>query len=432
MYINKEHPNPWTELWDFQLVGSSFNGDTGVSRQATLRRAAKKQAEFESVIVGLERYEFDGNPAYRVFFDGREAGNVPADVALELAEMESAGYLVDGEDCDVYGGPEDDFPDKKYGARLYVRVWRQPTTAEREASFAKLAAQAAAEKKQPEQPAGSSLSAPRQQTPCDDGDQPEPPPEYPPHAEPGRQETPPSDAPVNDKPIYRCWWFWPCALLMLCGLAAMIYGLFLYRSAPVAASVPPSSASVSSSSEDTGKSEDTFVLPDPIVYSGTSDDYFDIEPFDSLYYFEISGNGNSEYFGIIGYDVYGNRTELFVNTTDPYSGYVLDPGQDTRSLEVKASGAWSVKIRSLYDCPLLTVGEGYSGIGDDVLLLPSGCTAADISGNHAAGYFGVETYGNGHDLLVNTTDPYSGTVRLDRDATVMTIHASGSWSVTVR
>ena len=105
MYINKEHPNPWTELWDFQLVGSSFNGDTGVSRQATLRRAAKKQAEFESVIVGLERYEFDGNPAYRVFFDGREAGNVPADVALELAEMESAGYLVDGEDCDVYGLP---------------------------------------------------------------------------------------------------------------------------------------------------------------------------------------------------------------------------------------------------------------------------------------------------------------------------------------
>lgn len=408
MYINKEHPNPWTELWDFQLVGSSFNGDTGVSRQATLRRAAKKQAEFESVIVGLERYEFEGNPAYRVFFDGREAGNVPADVALELAEMESAGYLVDGEDCDVYGGPEDDFPDKKYGARLYVRVWRQPTTAEREASFAKLAAQAAAEKKQPE-----------------------PPPEYPPHAEPGRQETPPSDAPVNDKP-YRCWWFWPCALLMLCGLAAMIYGLFLYRSAPVAASVPPSSASVSSSSEDTGKSEDTFVLPDPIVYSGTSDDYFDIEPFDSLYYFEISGNGNSEYFGIIGYDVYGNRTELFVNTTDPYSGYVLDPGQDTRSLEVKASGAWSVKIRSLYDCPLLTLGEGYSGIGDDVLLLPLDCTAADIRGNQASGYFGVETYGKGHDLLVNTTDPYSGIVRLDRDATVMTIHATGSWSVTIR
>ena len=219
---------------------------------------------------------------------------------------------------------------------------------------------------------------------------------------------------------------------MLCGLAAMIYGLFLYRSAPVAASVPPSSASVSSSSEDTGKSEDTFVLPDPIVYSGTSDDYFDIEPFDSLYYFEISGNGNSEYFDIIGYDVYGNRTELFVNTTDPYSGYVLDPGQDTRSLEVKASGAWSVKIRSLYDCPLLTLGEGYSGIGDDVLLLPLDCTAADIRGNQASGYFGVETYGKGHDLLVNTTDPYSGIVRLDRDATVMTIHATGSWSVTIR
>lgn len=417
MYINKEHPNPWTELWDFQLVSSS-SSRSGGSRQAALCRAAKKQAEHEPVIVGLRRYEFGGNPAYRVFFDGREVGSVPSDVALEFADAEAAGYIVDAEDCEVYGGPEDDYPDKEYGARLHVRVWRQPTNAEFEASFSKLAAQSASEKKQ---------------APPECKEQAEHSPESSPGAESEQQAGPPSGAPAHDKPLYLCWWFWPCALLMLCGIAAMIYGFSLSRSAPSSVAAPASSsAAASSSSAATEDTVDSFVLPDPIIYSGTSDDYFDIEPFDSLYYLEITGNGNSEYFGVIGYDINGNRTELFVNTTDPYSGYVLDPDQDTRSLEVKASGAWSVKIRSLYDCPLLTLGEGYSGIGDDVLLLPLDCTAADIRGNQASGYFGVETYGKGHDLLVNTTDPYSGTVRLDRDATVMTIHATGSWSVTIR
>lgn len=244
----------------------------------------------------------------------------------------------------------------------------------------------------------------------------------------------PADMPP-EKPIYRSWLFWLCVILIVGGTFAIYRGWTLFFSSKDASSPAASSVAAPAASEaaPADASEDsTPVSLDPIVYSGVGDDYFDIEPFDDLYYFEISGNGGADYFGVIGYDAAGNRTDLFVNTTDPYSGYVLDVGQDTRSFEVKATGAWSIKILSLYDCPRLTAGESYGGIGDAVLLLPFACTTADITGNQSSGYFGVHTYGNRSDLLVNTTDPYSGTVRLDRDATVMTITATGSWSVTVR
>lgn len=47
-------------------------------------------------------------------------------------------------------------------------------------------------------------------------------------------------------------------------------------------------------------------------------------------------------------------------------------------------------------------------------------------------YFSVITYGSGFDLLVNTVDPYSGTVRIDPGSTVMTVHAVGGWSISLQ
>lgn len=178
--------------------------------------------------------------------------------------------------------------------------------------------------------------------------------------------------------------------------------------------------------------EETFIPPDPITYTGSGDDYFDISPFDSLYYFHISGNSEDRHFSVTGYDAAGNYTELFVNTTDYYNGYVLDPEQDTRTLEVDAEGPWTIEVVSLYTAPVLPVGETYSGIDDAVLLLPSDCRSAIINGNTLSRYFSVITYGSGYDLLVNTVDPYSGTVRIDPGATVMTIHAVGGWSISLQ
>lgn len=423
MDVNKRLPNAWTEVWDFQLAGSSFKSSDGSYRQTSLRRAFKKQEDLEPVLVELERYEYDGAPAYRVYFDDREVGNIPKDVAAELSRMEDSGYTVFGDDCEVYGGPDDDFPDKKFGARVYVRLRRKITESERQDELSRLARKAAETTSDSGFPRADS-------TGCNESHAPEP---------------------SEKRPRKKSKWKTVLIVIGIIWLVAVIpqiinaaIGARDFKNSPPEMQASAQAVSERLASDDSTVSsapvqepepapvEETFIPPDPITYTGSGDDYFDISPFDSLYYFRITGNTEARHFSVTGYDASGNYTELFANTTDYYDGYVLDPEQDTRTLEVDAEGPWTIEIVSLYTAPVLPVGETYSGIDDAVLLLPSDCQSAIINGNTMSRYFSVITYGSGFDLLVNTVDPYSGTVRIDPGATVMTVHAVGGWSISLQ
>lgn len=420
MDVNKRLPNAWTEVWDFQLAGSSFKASDGSYRQTSLRRAFKKQEDLEPVLVELERYEYDGAPAYRVYFDDREVGNIPKDVAAELSRMEDSGYTVFGDDCEVYGGPDDDFPDKKFGARVYVRLRRKITESERQDELSRLARKAA-------------------ETTSDSG--------FPRADSTGGNEShapEPSEKRPRKKPKWKTVLI-VIGIIWLVGIIPQIISAIIgardFKNSPPEMQASAQAVSERLASEDStvfsapvqdpepAPVEETFIPPDPITYTGSGDDYFDISPFDSLYYFQITGNSDARHFSVTGYDSSGDYTGLFVNTTDYYTGSVLDSEQNTRTLEVKAEGDWTITIVSLYTAPVLKAGETCSGIDDAVLLIPLGSSSAVINGNSLARHFSVKTYGSGFDLLVNTVDPYNGTVRVDSDATVMTVTAEGGWSI---
>lgn len=457
MNIGKRRVNAWTEVWDFQLAGSSYKAPDGSSRQSSLRRAAKKQEELEAVVVELERYEYEGAPAYHVYFDDRDVGNVPAGVAQELARMEDDGYSVSGDDCEVYGGLEDDFPDKKYGARIYVRLRRKLTDTEKQDELSKLAKKAARldSAQSSARPSGcssapafvySDSSFPRATSAGDDS---------PPHSvpEPPRHADDDARGPeICDKRPRK-----KSKVLTILLVILAIYVIYLapqiisaiigardFKNSPAEMQASAQAVSdrlaaegesdtpapaESGSEPEPAPAEETFIPPEPITYTGSGDDYFDISPFDSLYYFQITGNSDARHFSVTGYDSSGDYTELFVNTTDYYTGSVLDSEQNTRTLEVKAEGDWTITIVSLYTAPVVKAGETYSGIDDAVLLIPLGSSSAVINGNSLARHFAVKTYGSGFDLLVNTVDPYNGTVRVDSDATVMSVTAEGGWSI---
>ena len=166
MYANKTFPNAWTEVWTVKLVGSTFKASNGCSRQAALKRAAKLQDDFESFSTELDRYKYEGSPAYHVLFDDREVGNVPADVASELAAMEDAGYTVYCDSCWIYGGPTDDEPDYHYGAELKIVARREQTDAERQAALYDLARKAKQqEQEQGQERAAASVPAEQERTP---------------------------------------------------------------------------------------------------------------------------------------------------------------------------------------------------------------------------------------------------------------------------
>jgi hypothetical protein len=155
----------------------------------------------------------------------------------------------------------------------------------------------------------------------------------------------------------------------------------------------------------------------------------------------IVGNAGARHFAVINYDSNNERIDLLVNTTDPYDGYrpldFLDSEQTAR-FEMKASGEWKIEIIPLAPLPemeehIMEVPGTYEGNGDNVIFLVGGTPdLAAISGNQGAHHFAVKSYSaEGRDLLVNTTDPYNGTVMLDHDATALEVKASGPWTIEV-
>ncbi|SCX61252.1 hypothetical protein SAMN03159343_0068, partial [Klenkia marina] len=74
------------------------------------------------------------------------------------------------------------------------------------------------------------------------------------------------------------------------------------------------------------------------------------------------------------------------------------------------------------------------GVGDAVLISQTSGQTATITGNADGRYFGVAGYGSsGSGGLVNTTDPYSGTVPWPRGTNVIVeVTATGGWTLDVQ
>jgi hypothetical protein len=180
-------------------------------------------------------------------------------------------------------------------------------------------------------------------------------------------------------------------------------------------------------------------LPGPVKLSGKGDSVVDIDmkKIGGIGIAHIIGNKSSSFFAVQNYDAAGKRIDLLVNTTDPYDGYVpLDflDGQHTTRLEINATGDWTIELIPLQSGHELKVPGTLKGKGDEVLLLRGGKPdTVKIVGNKSSGFFAVQSYDlSGYDLLVNTTDPYDGTVILSRDAIILVIKASDDWTIEIK
>lgn len=174
------------------------------------------------------------------------------------------------------------------------------------------------------------------------------------------------------------------------------------------------------------------VISDPVKYSGSGDDVITIDPLPEGYVFDITGNSAGRHFAVTAYDAEGNQLDLLVNTTEPYSGITADRYQNAATLEIKAHGDWVVEMRSIYTVPVMFSGETYSGSGDFILVAVNPGSTATITGNPDARHFAVIGVGRGvYDLLVNTTEAYSGTVKLSPNTAGFIVTAVGDWTITL-
>ena len=224
-------------------------------------------------------------------------------------------------------------------------------------------------------------------------------------------------------------------------VAAGMTGTFV-AGVPTATNVPSSTPQPSETPKpthtpaptDTPRPTDTPTpIPEPIRLNGSGDSVVNFDnPFGPAVA-RIQGNAGARFFSVQNLDANGASLDLLVNTTDVYKGVrPLDfrAGEHTTRFEVNATGNWQIEVAPLALAESLNVPGKYAGKGDQVLLL-TGATPdlAKISGNAERRFFAVIGYGGSSDLLVNTTDPYDGTVILGSDAIVLEVTATGTWQI---
>lgn len=172
----------------------------------------------------------------------------------------------------------------------------------------------------------------------------------------------------------------------------------------------------------------------PRVYKGRGDSVIKIEkpdPDQPVTAVTVTGNASSSYFGVKAVD--GDR-DSFVNTTEPYAGTTLmdADGGNTTEIQVTASGSWSVTLSDLKTMPSFSDGPAHTGKGDAVLVYRGAAGIGTINGNRGGDYFGVKYYGSDtSDSLVNTTDPYAGSVPWPAGVAIVVVTATGPWSIAV-
>lgn len=174
----------------------------------------------------------------------------------------------------------------------------------------------------------------------------------------------------------------------------------------------------------------------PIVLTGSGDQIVDVDlPDGFVGLVHIIGNAGGRFFAVSNLDANNDQIDLLVNTGDPYDGLrPLDFRDDERTVrfQVQAVGEWTIEILPLSSIKFVEVPGSISGKGDFVFALTGkDPDTAKIVGNAEGRYFAVLGYSGSVDLLVNTGDPYDGTVLLDGDTVIIEIQAVGEWTIEI-
>lgn len=115
---------------EVKIVGVTFLNSDGSSRQQILEELDDEYGERLGLSeVELHRYQFKGEPAYRVTVDGRTVGNLAATLALKMSRLEDNGCEIWAEEPHIVGGKREfddifdgDDEDLNYGMRITLCV----------------------------------------------------------------------------------------------------------------------------------------------------------------------------------------------------------------------------------------------------------------------------------------------------------------------
>ena len=121
--------------------------------------------------------------------------------------------------------------------------------------------------------------------------------------------------------------------------------------------------------------------------------------------------------------------DLLVNEIGKYDGYTLIDDKGPGTLEIKASGQWTVDVRKLGS----TSAASFQGKGDFIVpIFKTSTNAWKITCDGKSNFIVKQYSDSGSDLLVNEIGKYSGEVMSDVDKGVLSffeIQSDGNWTI---
>jgi len=177
--------------------------------------------------------------------------------------------------------------------------------------------------------------------------------------------------------------------------------------------------------------------PEPIVLTGSGDSIVDVgksSDYPAIMHAKYSSGSN---FIVTSYDANNQQMELLINVIGAYEGTVpvdFRESEYTSRLEIKAAGPWEIQILPLIQVRRATIPGTIEGTGDDVIAL-DGDNADTMIANASLGSsnFVVYSYSTSGsiDLVFNEIAPYTGTALLDPDTFIISVNATGPWSLEI-
>lgn len=91
------------EYLEIKVAGVTFKNEKGPTRQTILRKIHFNDKPFDEYVeLGLREYEFDGKPAFGVYANNMQIGNIPADYVQFIVDNDARYEGICG--INVYGG----------------------------------------------------------------------------------------------------------------------------------------------------------------------------------------------------------------------------------------------------------------------------------------------------------------------------------------
>lgn len=144
----------------------------------------------------------------------------------------------------------------------------------------------------------------------------------------------------------------------------------------------------------------------------------------------ITGNQYSHHLGVRALD--GAQQHL-VESDVPYSGSTLldGDGGTTTKLFVHAYGPWSITLSDPRTAPVFD--HAYNGTGDTVLVYAGKGGTATFSGGAQGTNVQIRAYSGGRpgSYVLSVPGPYNGQLHWPAGTAVITVRATGPWSIAV-